>query len=306
MQNIKNELVSVIIPVYNGGDYLIDSVSSIINQSYKNLEIIIINDGSSDNSDEIIKNFKDSRIVYINQKNQGLSSTLNAGIKIATGEFIARQDQDDISLPNRIQVQLDYLVSNNIYFVGSRSVVIDDQGNKIAKHNHPLSSIACKLFLQFDNPFVHSSILARKDIFLNDLYSTELDKQPPEDYDLWCRLSKKFDMENVPQRLVLYRQLQSGMSQSNRRSFLENIKKISVKTISSSLNGSDKMTICDLIGIYHGNKKITLLNYLKLISLHLYLAIKICKSSRKLNYEFLKIYTYQLSKISKNFIFSYV
>jgi glycosyltransferase involved in cell wall biosynthesis len=306
MQNIKSKLVSVIIPVYNGGDYLIDSISSIINQSYKNLEIIIINDGSSDNSDEIIKNLKDSRIVYINQKNQGLSSTLNAGIKISTGEFIARQDQDDISLPNRIQVQLDYLLNNNINFVGSRSIVIGDKGNKIGKHNHPLSSIACKLFLQFDNPFVHSSILARKDIFLNDLYSTELDRQPPEDYDLWCRLSKNFDMENVPQRLILYRQLQTGMSQSNSHSFLENVNKISVKTISSSLNRFDKNTICDLSGIYHGNIKIGFLRYLNLIALHFFLAIKISNASRKFNYEFLKIYIYQFSKISKNFFSSYV
>lgn len=306
MQIKDSYLVSFILPVYNGEAYLLESISSILNQSYKNLEIIVINDGSVDKSEEIIKNINDPRIVYIFQSNQGLSSALNAGIKVAKGDFVARQDQDDISLPNRIGVQLNYLLKNNIDFVGSRSIVIDDQGNKIAKHNHPLSSIACKLFLQFDNPFVHSSILARKDIFLNDLYSTELDKQPPEDYDLWCRLSKKFDMENVPQRLVLYRQLQSGMSQSNRRSFLENIKKISVKTISSSLYGSDKVTICDLSGIYHGNKKISLLNYLKLISLHLRLAIKIASSSRKLDYEFLKIYIYQLSKISKNFICSYV
>ena len=301
-----HSLISVIIPIYNGGVYLLDSISSIINQSYKNLEIIIINDGSSDNSHEIIQNFKDSRIVYINQENQGLSSTLNTGIKIATGEFIARQDQDDISLPNRIEVQLDYLLNNHVNFVGSRSIVIDYQGNRIAKHNHPLSSIACKLFLQFDNPFVHSSILARKDIFLNNLYSTELDKKPPEDYDLWCRLSEKFDMENVPQRLILYRQLQSGMSQSNRRSFLENVKRISVKTISSTLNGFDKNTICDLSEIYHDNKKIGLLNYLRLISLHLFLTIKICHSSRKFNYEFLKIYIYQFSKISKNFFSNYV
>lgn len=306
MVDDKHSLVSVIIPVYNGGTYLLESINSIINQSYKNLEIIIINDGSSDNSESLIKKINDPRIIYIAQENQGLSSTLNTGIKIATGEFIARQDQDDVSLPNRVEFQLDYLLNNHIKFVGSRSVVIDDQGNKIAKHNHPLSSIACKLFLQFDNPFVHSSILARKDIFLNNLYSTELDKRPPEDYDLWCRLSEKFDMENVPQRLILYRELQSGMSQSNRRSFLNNVKRISVKTISSTLNGFDKNTICDLSEIYHGNKKIGLLNYLRLISVHLFLAIKICSSSRKFNYEFLKIYTYQFSKISKNFFSYYV
>jgi glycosyltransferase involved in cell wall biosynthesis len=306
MPAINDCLVSVIIPVYNGSLYLLESINSILNQSYKNLEIIIINDGSTDNSESIIKKINDPRIIYIAQENQGLSSTLNTGIKIANGEFIARQDQDDISLFNRIEVQLDYLKKNNINFVGSRSVVIDDKGTEIAKHTHPLSSIACKLFLQFDNPFVHSSILAKKNIFLNDLYSSELDKQPPEDYDLWCRLSKNFEMENVSQRLILYRQLQSGMSQSNRLFFLENVKRISVKTISYYLNEVNKNTIYDLSTIYHGNKQIGLLNYFNVIKLHLFLAIKIFNSSGKFNYEFLKIYTYQLSKITKNFLSSYV
>ena len=103
-------LVSVVLPVFNGEKFLTESINSILNQSFKKFELIVINDGSTDNSYEYIKKFKDTRLSVINNdKNIGLSNSLNKGILVAKGKYIARMDQDDISLPNRLKKQVAFM-----------------------------------------------------------------------------------------------------------------------------------------------------------------------------------------------------
>ena len=103
---MRQPLISVILPVYNGSLYLKESIDSILNQTYTNFELIIINDGSKDNSEEVIKSYNDDRIKYLSQENRGLAATLNIGIKLTNGIYIARMDQDDISLPERFKKQI--------------------------------------------------------------------------------------------------------------------------------------------------------------------------------------------------------
>lgn len=107
--------------VYNGEKYLAEAIESILNQTYKNFELIIINDGSKDNSVEIIKNYmkQDNRIVLIDRENKGLPYSLNEGISVAKGEYIARMDADDISLPTRFEKQVDYMQKNELDVCGS-------------------------------------------------------------------------------------------------------------------------------------------------------------------------------------------
>lgn len=108
LNDLNNPLISVLMPAYNAEKYIKEAIESILNQTFSNFEFIIIDDGSIDATEEIIKSFKDSRIVYIkNEKNLGLIKTLNKGISIARGEFIARMDSDDISMPQRFELQLD-------------------------------------------------------------------------------------------------------------------------------------------------------------------------------------------------------
>ena len=123
-----NPLVSVVIPVYNGANFLARAINSALQQTYQNIEIIVINDGSSDDSWQRIKKFRDARITVLNQKNKGLAKTLNYGISIANGALIARQDQDDLSQPTRIEMQVEKFkqnknlgVSDNFYFVFRKS-----------------------------------------------------------------------------------------------------------------------------------------------------------------------------------------
>jgi glycosyltransferase involved in cell wall biosynthesis len=122
-----NSLVSIILPVYNGESTISASIESILQQSYQNFELIIIDDGSSDNSLKQMKQFKDKRIIINTQNNNGLAKTLNYGISVAKGELIARQDQDDISLPTRIEKQVERFYANKkLVLLGTNALVINE------------------------------------------------------------------------------------------------------------------------------------------------------------------------------------
>jgi glycosyltransferase involved in cell wall biosynthesis len=295
-------LVSFIVPVYNGQEYLEESINSILTQTYSNLEIIIINDGSVDGSDKILQAIKDPRVIYIKQDNQGLAATLNTGIHLSRGEYIARQDQDDISVPNRIETQIIFSNKLGADFVGTRSTVKNKEGDKVAEHNHPLSNMAIRLFLQFDNPFVHSSILCKRHLLVENLYSLDVARQPPEDYELWSRLSDNVDMVNLPNKFITYRQLASGMSQSNKKSFGTKVIRISAENISRVMSRSNPNLIYQLSSLYHRQSKPTTGTFFKLLVLHLLLAIKIYDLKSDSSFEYLKVYFYQLFKLSRNFL----
>jgi glycosyltransferase involved in cell wall biosynthesis len=203
---MKKPLISVVMPVYNAERYLNDSIQSILNQTFKDFEFIIINDGSTDHSKKILEKFKkeDKRIVLINNtKNLGLQKTLNRGLKIAKGRYIARMDADDISLPNRLGIQFSYLEKNkDIFLIGGSAIVIDEEGEKIGsllKGNNP-KKIQKKL-LKY-NPFVHPSIMFRntKEFFYREKFICS------EDYDLYLRMiSNKKLIVNIPDFLIRYR-----------------------------------------------------------------------------------------------------
>lgn len=133
-----NELISVILPVYNGEKYLKEAIESILNQTYTNFEFIIIDDGSKDSSLEIIKEYEkeDERIVAVSRENKGLIATLNEGIEKAKGKYIARMDQDDISLPNRFEEQLKIMENDKeIVVCGSWiNVFGENRKEKISKY----------------------------------------------------------------------------------------------------------------------------------------------------------------------------
>jgi glycosyltransferase involved in cell wall biosynthesis len=126
--------ISIVMSVYNGGKYLADSLESILNQTHRNLELIIVNDGSRDDSLEIIQNYMkvDKRIILIDQKNLGLTKSLNIAISVATGEYIARQDADDVSAPNRLKLFVNFLLKNkNIEIYSTPGILINENGRLI-------------------------------------------------------------------------------------------------------------------------------------------------------------------------------
>ena len=207
-------LVSVIFPVYNGAAYLREAIESILAQTYSNFELIIINDGSKDDSAMIIEQFRDPRIRFYSQVNQGLAATLNRAIGLTQGEYVARQDQDDISLPQRFEKQVAFLQTHPDHgMVGTWAEIWEGDKKTPRMHKHPAETAALKFALLFDNQFVHSSMMICRKVFDKvGLYSIDKTRQPPEDYELWSRVVREFEVANIPEPLVVYREMPGSMS----------------------------------------------------------------------------------------------
>lgn len=199
--------ISVILPVFNAESHLVESIKSVLNQSYNDFELIIINDGSSDGSQKIIEKFAkdDSRIKQVNhKKNLGLIDSLNEGLARAKGEFIARQDADDISASNRFLEQVKYLEAHvDIGVLGSNYIVMDDGGRDRWTTNVFTHPDDIKLGLVFSNQMGHGSVMIRK----TSLGNARFDKKykSAEDYDLWARLSKTTRIANLKEPLYSWR-----------------------------------------------------------------------------------------------------
>lgn len=187
----KTPEISVILPVYNAERYLKYAVDSILDQSYGNFELLLINDGSTDKSKELIDAYakSDKRIIPIHQDNIGLVATLNKGIKLSKGTYIARMDADDISLPRRFEEQVKLLNSNkNAVLCGSCFDVINEYNEFIKLGVAPAFDEDLKRSMHLYNPIAHGSVMFKKSAFLKtDGYSSTVG--PTEDYDLWIKLA---------------------------------------------------------------------------------------------------------------------
>ncbi len=196
--------ISVIMPVFNGEKYLREAIESILNQSFTDFEFIIVNDGSTDDTLEIIKNYKDIRMKIINnEKNIGLTKSLNNSIIIATGQYIARQDADDISLPNRFEEQVQYLDENPEVMLLGTSVYLIDEFGKIEERRMILTKPNLKSFLQ-GNQFNHGTTMFRRKTIDTLGGYNELFKYC-QDYELWIRITKNYEVRNLRQTLYMLR-----------------------------------------------------------------------------------------------------
>lgn len=207
-------VISVVMSVYNGGQFLKAAVRSILDQSFKDFEFIIIDDGSTDDTAATVQSFKDPRIRLLRQSNQGLVAALNRGVSVAKAEFIARMDADDISLPDRLEAELAAMTANpKVAVVGTFFNYIDASSKK---RGHTVTSptlpIDLKRSLYIVNPFGHGSTLIRKSaIMAAGGYSP--DYGPTEDYELWRRIAKDWELAIIPRVLYHYRINSQGISQ---------------------------------------------------------------------------------------------
>ena len=205
MQLVDSPLVSVLMPVYNGEKYLNEAIESVLKQTYTNFEFIIINDGSTDTSEEIILSYDDSRIVYIkNPKNYKLIQTLNIGFSLANGRYIARMDADDISHPDRLYKQVQFLDVNEDYGLVGTGVNSLNGANKSQLLYHT-DHASLKFALAFYCPFIHPSIMLRKEVIKGMDAVFDSNYFHAEDYELWTRLSFITKMANLPEYLLDYR-----------------------------------------------------------------------------------------------------
>ena len=209
-----NNLISILIPVFNKENYLLDSMNSILNQNYKNFEILIYDDCSTDNSLQVLNSINDSRIkIYKGQINKGVRYARDFLLKLAKGDYISFFDADDICNKNKYTFSLNYLNTNTkIDLLASKVDYINENGSKILKlftfESFKPKSIKSNLF--FCNTITTSTVVFRRSLipFINFL---EYNYVIGEDYFIWIKLSEKFNLVNLTKKLTTYRITNNGM-----------------------------------------------------------------------------------------------
>lgn len=200
----NSPVISCIMPVYNCENYLSQAIESILNQSFKSFELIIINDKSTDRSEDIIKSYRDSRIVYIkNEKNLGIVYSLNKGLEIAKGKYIARMDGDDIAYPDRFKKQFEYLEENDDIGLISCWFEMIGGRNGIIKYDTDSEYVKCKLL--FSLQLLHPGWMFRKKEFNKYGIKYEEEYKFAEDYALLAKAARYIKMTNIGEVLMKYR-----------------------------------------------------------------------------------------------------
>ena len=196
-------LISVIMPVYNTEKYISEAIESILNQTYTNFEFLIFDDASTDKSVQIINSFKDKRIQLITKpQNTGYTNSLNMGLTMAKGEYIARMDSDDISKLNRLETQLNFMENNkDIAVCGSWFNILGSEN--IIKH--PVYHDEIKMALLKYCSIGHPTVMIRNSFLKTHQLSYNPQMEPAEDYDLWVRISKTGKLHNLDEILLFYR-----------------------------------------------------------------------------------------------------
>jgi len=206
--------VTVLMPVYNGERYLGEAVESILNQTFYDYEFLIIDDGSTDRTAEILLSFHDERIRLVrNNTNLRLIATLNHGVEIARGKYIARMDCDDISHPERLEKQFQFMeVHPEIGVLGTGIQVINAVGKTGCKYTFPAEHEVIRWSLSFYCPLAHPSVMVRREVILRSGgYYQHM--RHVEDYDLWRRLSAKTRLSNLTEALLYLRKHGSNITQ---------------------------------------------------------------------------------------------
>lgn len=208
----KNPEISVVMPVYNSEKFLTEAIESILNQTYKNFELLIVYDSSSDNSLSIIKKFQenDTRISLISGDKEGISGALNKGIELAKGKYIARMDSDDISISTRFEKQISHMQKLGLDICGGHSLLIDSNGKINGIGIMPRSHELCGLSMMFMVPFAHSSVMMLKSFLIK---SSIRYQGKYEDFDMWIRMfSAGARFGNVDEIVIRYRVLDESLS----------------------------------------------------------------------------------------------
>ena len=198
--------VSVIMPAYNAEKYISEAVESILNQTFSDFEFLIINDGSIDNTEKIIKSYGDERIVYVkNEKNMGIVDTLNRGLKLAKGQYIVRMDADDISLPTRIEKQACFMDKQIEIGVLGTGVQIFGEYVEERERLFKTSDNELKAELLFNSCIAHPTVMIRKSVLENNKLEYNKEFGGKEDFALWWEIAKVSKVATIPEILLRYR-----------------------------------------------------------------------------------------------------
>jgi glycosyltransferase involved in cell wall biosynthesis len=215
--------VSVVMAVYNAEAFLLEAVRSVLAQSFVDLELVAIDDGSSDSSREILLSISDRRLrVLTNPSNLGFATSLNRGIAVARGPYIARLDADDVCARDRLSKQVAHLDANQrIAILGTAARVIGEGAARAAGWKVPQTALAVRFVTLLRCPFLHPTVMLRRAAFTPQELVYDPSFAPAEDYDLWSRALRSVDGANLTQRLVDYRIHGTQMTRTRRSGMLE-------------------------------------------------------------------------------------
>jgi glycosyltransferase involved in cell wall biosynthesis len=198
--------ITVLVPAHNAGKYIREAIQSVLDQTFLNFELLIINDGSTDDTEQIINSFNDERIVVLHIKHSGVSSALNSGLSAARGRYIARFDADDLCMPGRLKKQYDFLEANSDYILtGSDAIYITEDGKHLFNFTcagHEDHEIRRDLYVFC--PVIHSAVMYRKAAVIN-AGGYSLHAHNFEDYLLWVQLAAVGKLHNIPEQLIRVR-----------------------------------------------------------------------------------------------------
>lgn len=243
---MSDPMISVVMPVYNGEKYLKEAIDSILNQTFTDFEFLIINDGSTDETEEIILSYDDSRIRYVkNETNLQIVKTLNKGIELARGKYIARMDADDISLPNRLEKQVQFLEDNpDIDICGTW---VQTFGLREETWKYPQSHEEIKTALLFNSALVHPSVMIKKKFF--DHFYYEEQYNTAEDYALWTKSIVTQKFSNISLSLLKYHLHETQTDRIMQTEIANNIRKEMLSKIGCSFSNYE-MKIFTRIALY--------------------------------------------------------
>ena len=252
---MRDPVVSVVLPVYNCPKLVGQAIKSILDQTCADFELIVIDDGSTDATPDVLRRYTDSRLRLVTQSNRGLAGTLNRGIELARGRYIARQDQDDVSFSERLAKQVAYMEGHPACaLLGTWAEIWRDDIKTNRVHRHPSDNATLQFELLLDNPFVHSSVMIRTTALeCVGAYSTDPGRQPPEDYELWSRIARQFEIANLPEILHAYREIEGSMSRVGPSPFMDHLVTICAENIAwaADFEPTDPQVI-NIAALVHG------------------------------------------------------
>jgi glycosyltransferase involved in cell wall biosynthesis len=220
--------VTVLMSVHNGGPWLRAAVESVLVQTWRDFEFFILDDASTDDSAAQIEAFRDSRIRLIRlPENIGLTRCLNRGLREARGEFIARQDADDLSAPSRLEKQLGFLEAHSgVPLVGAQARLIDERGHSRGARDLPCEPVALRWLSLLDNPIIHTAAMFRTSVIRDELGGYDESFPCCQDYDLWARVLVRHPAANLTERLVSVREHGGSISATRQAEAREMVRRV--------------------------------------------------------------------------------
>lgn len=250
-----NPVVSVVLPVYNCARYVGLAVESILAQTYADFELLVVDDGSSDETPTVLGEFADKRLLVVRQPNRGVAAARNRGIALSRGRYIAQMDADDLSNPGRIARQVAFLDDHpRCGMVGTWAEIWSGDEKTQRVHAHPVDNGHLKFELLFDNPFVQSSVMIRREV-LDEVgpYTVDPARQPPEDFELWSRVARCYDVANIGEVLQIYREVEGSLSRQGSTPFRDHLVTLSAENIgwAAGVGGTDTQVV-NIAALVHG------------------------------------------------------